>query len=429
LDPAPLPAVTRRTVLGGLTSTFAIAGCRRARSDEKIVRFWTFGREGEATAELLQDFHARHPDIGVEIQRLPWTSAHEKLLTAYAGETLPDVCQLGNTWVPEFAALNALEPLEDRVARSNVIQQPDYFEGVFEANRIERNLFAVPWYADTRLLYYRTDLLRQAGFDAPPQRWDEWLSMMEAIKARGGPDRYSVLLPLNEFEPLVVLALQQPADLLRDGGRFGNFRGDDFRRTLEFYADLFRRGLAPRMTNTQLSNVWDEFGNGLFSFYISGPWNIAEFRKRLPPQLQDAWMTAPMPGPDGPGVSTAGGAGLVLFRHSVSKDAAWTLIEYLSLPETQQRFYAMTGNIPPRRATWTAPALAQSPYAQAYRTQLDRLRSPPKVPEWERIATEMRLASERVVQNRTTVDEAAVALDAVTDAILEKRRWMLDRHA
>ena len=32
------------------------------------------------------------------------------------------------------------------------------------------------------------------------------------------------------------------------------------------------------MTNTQISNVWDEFGNGLFSFYISGPWNIAEFR-------------------------------------------------------------------------------------------------------------------------------------------------------
>ena len=44
---------------------------------------------------------------------------------------------------------------------------------------------------------------------------------------------------------------------------------------------LFRDGLAPRMTNTQLSNVWDEFARGLFTFYITGPWNIGEFRRRL----------------------------------------------------------------------------------------------------------------------------------------------------
>ncbi len=61
-------------------------------------------------------------------------------------------------------------------------------------------------------------------------------------------------------EPLLVLALQQPSELLRDDGRYGNFRSPDFRRTLEFYASMFRRGWAPKMTNTQISNVWDEFG-------------------------------------------------------------------------------------------------------------------------------------------------------------------------
>ena len=391
------------------------------------MRFWTFGREGEATTELLRDFHARNPGIRVEIQRLPWISAHEKLLTAFAGETLPDVCQLGNTWVPEFAALDALEPLDERVHSSTVVARPDYFDGVFEANRIGADLFAVPWYVDTRLLYYRTDLLAEAGFNAPPQSWAEWSQMLGAIKQLVGPERYSVLLPLNEFEPLLVLALQQPSEVLRDGGRFGNFRSDDFRRTLAFYADLFANGWAPRMTNTQLSNVWDEFGNGLFTFYISGPWNIPEFRKRLPERLQDAWMTAPMPGPDGPGMSSAGGSGLVIFRTAANKSGAWKLIEYLSQPDTQRRFYDLTGNIPPRRSSWEAPALQHSPYARAFLTQLDRVRSPPKVPEWERIAQEMRLASERVVQGRSSVDAAVVALDATTDALLEKRRWMLDR--
>ena len=74
------------------------------------------GREAEVVAELLPAFHARHPGIRVHVQQLPWTAAHEKLLTAYAGDALPDLCQLGNTWLPEFAALDALEPLDARVA-------------------------------------------------------------------------------------------------------------------------------------------------------------------------------------------------------------------------------------------------------------------------------------------------------------------------
>jgi multiple sugar transport system substrate-binding protein len=251
--------------------------------------------------------------------------------------------------------------------------------------------------------------------------------MLGAIKKMVGRDRYSVLLPLNEFEPLLVLSLQQPSELLRDNGRYGNFRSADFHRTMEFYASMFRRDWAPKMTNTQISNVWDEFGRGLFSFYISGPWNIAEFRKRLPPQLADAWMTAPMPGPNGPGASSAGGASLVIFDRSNSKPATWALMEYLSRSAVQQRFYELTGNMPPRRSTWQSSTLASSPYAKAYLSQLDRVRSPPKVPEWERIAQEMRLAAERVVQNVSTVDEAGVALDRKTDEILEKRRWMMDK--
>ncbi len=419
---------TRRAVIGGLAATAAIAaGCASKKRNQIHLTFWAVGREGEVAAELLTGFERQHPEIDLEIQKLPWTAAHEKLLTAYAGERLPDVCQLGNTWVPEFAALNALHGLDERQQGSTIIAKSDYFAGFFDSNRVDETLYGIPWYVDTRLLYYRRDLLSQAGFDAPPTTWEEWSRMLAAIKELVGPDRYSVLLPINEFEPLLVFALQQPAEVLRDDGRYGNFRSESFRRALGFYVNLFDRGWAPRMTNTQVSNVWDEFGNGYFSFYISGPWNIAEFGKRLPPKLKDAWMTAPMPGPEGPGVSSAGGASLVIFESSRNKEAAWQLIEYLSQPEIQQRFYELTGDMPPRRTSWSLPALAQSPYAKAFHEQLDRVRSPPKVPEWERIAQEMRLAAERVVQKQASIDQAVTALDAKTDSILEKRRWMMSK--
>ena len=76
------------------------------------------GREGEVVSQLIPAFEKEHPGIKVEVQQIPWSAAHEKLLTAYVGDATPDIAMLGNTWVPEFSAVDALEPLDTRVASS-----------------------------------------------------------------------------------------------------------------------------------------------------------------------------------------------------------------------------------------------------------------------------------------------------------------------
>ena len=420
--------MTARLSPAWLLCALLVAGCSRAPQDQRqVVRFWAMGYEGEVVAQLLPEFERRNPGIRVDLQQLPWTAAHEKLLTAFAGDALPDVVPLGNTWIAEFAALDALEPLDDRIAASPGFAREDYFPGAWDTGVVEGATYAVPWYVETRVPYYRRDLLQAAGVASPPADWTAWRAAMVAIKRQAGADRYAVLLPLNEFEPLLNLAVQQPDPLLRDNGRYGNFRSAGFRRTLAFYQSLFDADLAPRMDNTRISNVWDEFGRGFFAFYISGPWNIAEFRKRMPEHLKDAWMTMPLPGPEGPGASIAGGTSFVVFRQSQHKEAAWTLIEYLSAPAQQLRLHALTGDLPPRRSPWATPALANDPYARAFRDQLERAVPAPKVPEWERIAQEMRLVGEQLANRKLSVDQAAVEMDRRTDAILAKRRWMLDR--
>src|SRR5690606_34168644 len=143
--------------------------------------------------------------------------------------------------------------------------------------------------------------------------------------------------------------------------------------------------------------------------------------------LSDAWMTMPLPGPDGPGASVAGGTSFVVFRKSQHKDAAWKLVAFLSDPEVQVQFHGLTGNLPPRRSPWEDPELAGDRYARAFRDQLERAVPTPKVPEWERIATELKLVGELVANGRLDVDQAAAELDRRTDAILEKRRWMLEQ--
>ena len=405
------------------------SGCHRERDSREVVTFWAMGYEGEVVAQLLPEFERAHPGIRVQLQQQPWTAAHEKLLTAFAGDALPDVCGLGNTWVPEFAAIGALQSLDVRISASPALAVADYFPGMWDTGVVDGLTYGLPWYAETRLPYYRRDLLAKAGIAAPPRDWAEWRLAMAAIKRQVGPARYAILLPLNEFEPLLNLAIQQPDPLLRDHGRYGNFRSAGFKRALAFYKEMFDRQWAPPVTNNQISNVWDEFGKGFFTFYINGPWNIAEFKKRLPKELASAWMTMPLPGPDGPGASVANGVTLVLFKRSRHQDAAWQLIQFLSSPEVQARFHGLTGDLPSRRSPWTSPALAGDPYAQAYRDQLERAKPTPKVPEWERISGEILLVAEQMIHGKLDVDGAAAELDRRTDLILAKRRWMLDQAA
>jgi multiple sugar transport system substrate-binding protein len=404
-----------------------LAACTRKPDQREVVAFWVMGYEGEMVAQLIPEFERRNPGIKVDLQQMPVLSAHEKLLTAFAGESLPDVSPLGNTWIPEFAALGALEPLDAKIAATPGFDAADFYPGAWDSGVVEGKVLAVPWYSETRLPFYRIDLLKQAGVRVIPQNWDEWHAAMRAIKREVGSERYAILLPLNEFEPFLSLAIQEPEPLLRDGGRYGNFRSAGFKHALGFYETLFDEKLAPVLTNNQISNVWDEFGKGYYAFYISGPWNIAKFKERLPAWQQDDWMTMPLPGPNGPGASLANGTSFVIFRDSQRKAAAWKLIEYLSAPDTQAKFHALTGNLPPRRSPWRMPALANDPHAKAFREQLERAVPTPKVPEWERIATELRLIGEEVANGRMSVDEAATELDRRADRILEKRRWMLDQ--
>ncbi len=429
MEPRPRPPNTHRLVRRVLLLGLAwLAGCTQPPQQE-VVTLWVMGYEAEVVGQMLPEFERLHPGIKVDLQAQPWLSAHEKLLTAYAGDSLPDVCALGNSWIPEFQALGALQPLDGLVAEAADFDQADFFPGVWDSGVLDGQTWAVPWYVETRLPFYRSDLLRQAGVTALPQDWAQWRQAMAAVKQAVGPDDYAILLPLNEFEPLLSLAVQQPEPLLRDGGRYGNFRSAGFRQTLGFYKEIFDRGWAPAVTNNQIANVWDEFGKGYFSFYISGPWNIAKFRERLPPSQQGDWMTMPLPGPNGPGASLANGTSFVIFHDSPRRQAAWQLIQYLSSARAELQLHALTGNLPPRRSPWQSPQLADDVHAAAFRDQLERAVPTPKVPEWERIATELRQVGEQVANGKLDVDAAVVELDRRADRILEKRRWMLDHGA
>ena len=397
-------------------------GACRSSDDPDTLRFWAFGREGEVVQELVHEFEREHPGVRVRVQQIPWTAAHEKLLTAIVGRATPDIAQMGNTWIPEMVTLGALAPIAVRLADSS------YFPGIIATNVVDDTLYGLPWYVDTRVLFYRKDILARAGYAAMPQDWAGWRDAMLAVKRVMGAGHYAIFLPMNEWPPMAILGLQSGSPLVTGQG-LGAFREPAFARAFDFLLSLYRDGLAPPVSNNEIANLYQEFARGTFAMYISGPWNLGEFRRRLPADLQSAWGTAPLPGPTGPasGVSLAGGSSLVVFRSSRRQALAMELVEWLSRPEQQARFYRLTGDLPARREAWADSALAADREADAFRVQLERAVPTPMVPEWEEVTTKLMDHVEAAVRGGRAPAAALAALDNDVDRLLERRRYLLAR--
>lgn len=406
----------RRFFLAGIAA-LASTGCARRSAD---VEMWAMGNEAAALPELLRMLNANTKVPSVSVQPLPWTAAHEKLLTGFAGGALPALSQVGNSWIAELAAIGAIEPVPE--AQSGLLA--DQFEAVIDTCRIGGKIWAVPWYVDTRVQFYRRDLFAKAGYDAPPPRWDDWKTALHKVKRVAGEGNYAVLMPVNEYEHLTTIALSAKAGMLNEAGTHGAFSEPNFLQALAFYKSLFDEGLAPLASSTQISNVWSEFARGYFSVYPSGPWTIGDMKKRLPPDFQNRWGTAPNPGPDGIGSAAPGGSSLVVFRGAANSDAAWHVVNALLGPAGQAALQKLTGDMPARRASWATNA---DPHIAAFADQLENARVLPKVPEWERIVSEMQVVAERMLRGQFTVKQAAAEMDARANRLLEKRRWMVER--
>lgn len=87
------------------------------------------GEEGLNLEKLIPAFERENPDIRVEIMQIPWALAYDKMITAVAGGTTPDVTQIGTTWMAPFAAMGALAPLNEFIERSAVLSADDFFPG------------------------------------------------------------------------------------------------------------------------------------------------------------------------------------------------------------------------------------------------------------------------------------------------------------
>ena len=372
--------------------------------------------QGDYAPHLMPAFTAA-TGIPVEVQSVPWTAAHEKLLTAQAGGALPDVIMLPNGWIGKFEMIGALAPVPapDMVA--------GLFPGLVEASRIRGRDYAVPWSIAPQVQYYRRDILEDAGFEAPPETWDGWRTMARAIRRRR-PDDSVFLMLLNYEGWLFTMLAQCGANVLRENNTRGNFRTPEARAAFAYHKSLYDDGFAPLVLSTQVPDALGAFAAGQFAIWCSHPTTLLDLNRRASEIPPDRWGTARIAGPDGPGPTSAKDVSLCVSTSSRRPEDAWALVRHLTSATSEQRFANLIGSLPARPEAWEGlkvPASILEPFAE----QAGDLADSPMIVEWERIQIETTLISERIARGLLTVDEGLAECDARADEILAKRRALV----
>jgi multiple sugar transport system substrate-binding protein len=402
------------TGCGRDTGSDAGPGSSKAISESKAsgtINVWAMGTEGEKLEGFVKDFESANPDATVKVTAVPWDAAHDKLSAAIASGKTPDVSLIGTTWMGEFAKAGGLDPTP-----KGLVKDSDFFDGAWGSTVVGDTSYGVPWYVETRVLYYRTDLAKKAGWDKAPQTWDELQKFAADLRSSGV--KYPVSLQPGQtgsWQSVLPFAWSNGAQVTNKAGTDYTIDSPEMSEALDYYKSFFTKGYSQtRMLDP--GELENGFAKGTYGSFISGPWHIGLVEDAG--LTKDKYAVAPLPGKDsGPGTSFTGGGDLAVFKDAKNRDGAWKLVRWLSQPDTQATWYDQVKDLPAAKAAWDSGTLASDEQLQVFGKQLDSALAPPAVPTWEQVAAVIDSDVEKAVKGAQPTKEAVADMQTRAKSI------------
>jgi multiple sugar transport system substrate-binding protein len=364
------------------------------------------GAEGIVLRRQVERFAAAHPGLPVEIQSTPDAAdqrhqLYVQWLNGWAPD--PDILQLDVIWTPEFAAAGWISPL-DRFSPST----QDFFATAITANRWDDRLYAMPWFVDVGVFYWRTDLVR-----APPATFDDLVA--ESLRAKAdGRVKDGFIWQGARYEGLVTVFLEH---LVGFGGRVLD---DEGRVVVDSPAavralSFMRRSIDELKIVPASVLAWQEeqsrfaFQNGQVLFMRNWPYAAALIRDDPRSPAAGHFALAAMPHDDsGQSASVLGGAQLAINARSRQPNEAWELIQYLTSPEQMVERARVAGQFPSRRSVYEGSQLTDAlPMAPAEAKELiERAVLRPNTPVYTQLSGILQVHLHRALTRQEEPDAA-----------------------
>jgi multiple sugar transport system substrate-binding protein len=386
---------------------------------EKVtLTFWHSYSEAEMklmNETIIPAFEAEHPNVTVESVQVPYNELRRKLVTAIAGGSAPDLMRTDIIWVPEFADMGALAPLDELMTDFNTYKDA-VFPGPLSTNFLTDHYYGLPLDTNTRVLVYNKDMFAAAGVSQPPTTMDEFLAVCKKIKTLG-PDKYcfadggTYAWAVNPWIWSFGGDVTDPAMTLATG----YLNGPNTKAAYEFLKGLLDAGYLHPAIKGGVGNVgvdtWGGFGNDEIAMILEGPWFPTIFG------TTKAYGFSLMPAGPGGSISVVGGEDIVMFQQSKHKEEAAEFIRFL-LSENSQLTMLTTGQIPVLNSLLSNTAITSSDYLPLFLTQLQTAKARTPVPAFTKIEELYTNAGGLFLRGEQTFDQAFTDAATKIDALL-----------
>jgi multiple sugar transport system substrate-binding protein len=264
-----------------------------------------------------------------------------------AGSSTYDVIGMDVVWTAEFASAGWIIPLE-----SSMFPLGDFLRPAVDTAMYNGHLWAVPYYSNAEVLYYRTDILAKAG-KLPPRTWAQLAEQATTVAPKYGLQGYAgQLAPYEGLTVNFADALQSAGGSILSPAGTVSVDSPQAKAGLDFLVNGLRAGWIPKAsTSYEEESSWGDFESGKLLFLNNWPFIYSQASQPGPGnKVYGKVGVALLPGLDGPGSSSLGGANLAVSAFSRHQATAIHFIQYLtSLPAERQLL--IDGNFPP---VWTS---------------------------------------------------------------------------
>ena len=338
---------------------------------------WAMGAEGTKLGTLADAFMKENPGVKVSVTPVDWGQAVAKLQTAIAGKTTPDVSQMGTDMMGQFGATGAFEPVPADIDPSG------FFESAWNTNMVDGVVSGVPWYVETRLLYYRKDILEKAGITSPPATWDDLKAAAEAMQEKGG-SKWGIGLGTKNWQEYFPFLWSNGGDVVDASGN-PTLNSPQAVEALTFYNSFFKEGLTPKSV-PEGTDPATPFVTGDTPMFFSGPWHLTGVKEAGGAGFEDKWAITPMT-KKVTATSFLGGSNVVVFKNSENKDAAWAFVRFLSDPKTQALWYTTSSDLPAIQSGWEEAEVKTDPNVAMFGEQLKDTKAQPVSATWSELSS------------------------------------------
>ncbi|MGW2912395.1 extracellular solute-binding protein [Streptomyces asoensis] len=374
-------------LLGALVLSAGATGCSSsddgsdsAGGGRTALDVWLM-RDRVSTAfqkEFEAGFEKDHPGIDVKIQIQEWDGIGEKVTAALASNDAPDVIEVGNTQVAQYAQSGGLTDFSDKVGE---LGGADWLEGLAEPGAYEGKQYGIPYYAANRVVVYRTDLFAKAGVDASKIRTrEDWTAATRKLD-KGGTQ--GIYLPGQNWYVLSGFVWDEGGDLAtQSGGKWkGGLDSPEALRAMDFYRGLQALGKGPKDSDESQPPQAEVMAKGDIAQIIAVPGG-AKVVEEKNPALKGKLGFFPVPGKtEGtPGSVFTGGSDLVVPAVARHQDEAYAFIKELSGDAWQKKLAPAMSYVPNK--TTLAGAVAADPGTAAMAVGAARGHATPNTPQW-----------------------------------------------